>query len=132
MSQHVIEQPPVMAYRVAIRAHTDIRNPAPAFLAALAGQFERAADIAEGRLCVSVPGTAEGDDTPGVVSTLLHAAAAHQEAVAGTAVKVEITDACYSGDGYCHVFASCYTTAAVELNELGQAVFPGGAVAAAG
>jgi len=110
MSQHVVEGTSVMAYQVVIRPHTDIRNPAPEFVAALAGQFGHARLFAQGKLCVSVPGAVEGDDTAAAVATVLHAAAAHAETSTGGAVALEVTDARYSGDGYCHVFVTCVMT----------------------
>ncbi len=110
MNQQVVDRSSVTAYQVVIRPHTDIRNPAPALVAALAGQFARAETFAEGRLCLSVPGSTRGDDTRTAVTTALHAAAAHQETSAGTAVTVEVTDVRYTDDGYCHVFAQCATS----------------------
>ncbi len=109
MSQQVSDGPSATTYQVTIRPYADIRNPAPAFVAALSREFAHAETFAQGRLCLSVPGSAAGDGTRAAVTTALHAAAAHRETTGGTAVTVNVTDATYTEDGYCHVFAQCAT-----------------------
>lgn len=107
MSQQVTVRPALQSYQVATRPEIDIRSPAPGLVEALAGQFEYAVYLAEGRMCVSVPYSVDGDGTRSAVETVLHAAAARREATTGTAVRVQVTDARYTDDGYCHVLASC-------------------------
>jgi hypothetical protein len=109
--------PATMCYQVALRPYTDIRNPPAAFIAALSEQFDRATDLARGRMCLSVPAVGPVDDLRAAVGTLLHAAAAHREATTGTAVKVEVTDVHSPGDGYCHVLVDCRTHSAAGASE---------------
>lgn len=111
MGHEFTELPRPDSYQVTIRPYVDIRNPDPGLVKALAGQFEHALFLAEGCMCVTVPHCTSGDGTPGAVETVLRAAAAHHEADGGSPVHVEITNAMYTADGYCHVLSICRTTA---------------------
>jgi hypothetical protein len=115
--QQGVEPLTMQSYQVAIRPHTDIRNPLPAFIAALAEHFEFATYLADGRMCVTAPHARPGDDTRDAVETVLHAAAAHREAVTKAPVRVQVTDARYTDDGYCHVLARCETAPAALTPE---------------
>lgn len=106
MTHQTAEPPRLKYYQIAIRPHTDIREPAPGFIAALAEQFDYAAYLAEGRIALTVPGTgAEGDDTPQAVAAVLHAAAAHRTAAGDTRALVSTGDAGYLEDGHWHIAA---------------------------
>lgn len=109
------EQEPETSFQVAIREHTDIRRPAPGFVAALAEQFAHAASQAQGRMCLSVPGAKDGDGTPAAIESVLKAAAALRKTSAGAPVAVAMGEARYTADGYCHVLARCQVGADAEL-----------------
>jgi hypothetical protein len=118
MSQrHAAEPSALKSYQVAIRPNTDIRNPPAAFVAALAGQFEFATRMADGRMCVTVPPAQAGDDTRDAVEVVLYAAAAHHEASTEESVRVKVIDARFTDDGYCHVLAHCDTAHAMSTPE---------------
>lgn len=105
--QHVAEPPGSTSYQLLLQPHADIRSPEPAFIAALGEQFDQAAALAEGRLCVTVPGAVAGDDTRAAVQTLLRAAATRRAALHRDSVRVEVDEAHYTDDGRCHVLAHC-------------------------
>jgi len=105
--QHVAEPSGSSSYQLRLQPHTDIRSPEPAFLAALGEQFDRAASLAEGRLCVTVPHAVAGDDTQAAVETLLRAAATRRAATHRASLRVEVDEAHYTDDGRCHVLAHC-------------------------
>jgi hypothetical protein len=115
MSQlQVADSQALMGYQIAIRAHTDIRNPPRGFVAALADEFGRAAEWADGRMCVTVPYAVAGDDTREAVETVLHAAAAHREANTRVPVRVQVTGTHYTAQRTCHVLALCEISPAVQ------------------
>jgi hypothetical protein len=115
MSQlQIAESQALMGYQIAIRAHTDIRNPPRGFVAALADEFGRAAELADGRMCLTVPYAVAGDDTREAVETVLHAAAAHREANTRAAVRVQVTGTHYTAQRTCHILALCEISSAVE------------------
>lgn len=106
MSNQTAEPPRLKYYQIAIRPHTDIRAPAPAFIAALAEQFDYAAYLAEGRIALTVPGSgAQGDDTPQAIEQVLRAAAAHRTATTDTSASVHTGGARYADDGHWHIVA---------------------------
>lgn len=106
MSNQTAEPPRLKYYQIAIRPQTDIREPAPGFIAALAEQFDYAAYLAEGRIALTVPGTgAQGDDTPQVIAGVLRAAAAHRSASPDARAQVSTGEATYGDDGHWHIVA---------------------------
>lgn len=106
MSNQTAEPPRLKYYQIAIRPQTDIREPAPGFIAALAEQFDYAAYLAEGRIALTVPGTgAQGDDTPKAIATVLHAAAEHRTSTTDTRAEVSTGEASYGEDGHWHIVA---------------------------
>ena len=107
--QHVAEPPGSTSYQLRLQPHADIRSPEPAFIAALGEQFDQAASLAGGRLCVTVPMAVAGDDTQAAVETLLRAAATRRAAGRRDSVRVRVDEAHYTDDGHCHVFAHCET-----------------------
>lgn len=108
-AQHVVEPPGSTSYQLRLQPHADIRSPEPEFIAALGEQFDQAASLAEGRLCVTVPHAVAGDDTQAAVETLLRAAATRRAALRRVSVRVEVDEAHYTDDGHCHVLAHCET-----------------------
>jgi hypothetical protein len=106
MSQQATEQR-LTSYQIVLRPNTDIRNPPQGLVAALSGQFDHAAHHAHGHMCLSVPGASPGDDSRQAAEVVLLAAAAHREVSTGSPVTVQVTDARYTVDGYCHVLALC-------------------------
>ena len=119
MSDQAEEQPRLKHYQIAIRPHTDIHEPAPEFIAALAEQFDYAAYLAEGRIALTVPGTgSEGDDTPKAIEHVLHAAAAHRTATTDTEAKVRVRTgrARYGEDGQWQIVAQVTLTADTDTD----------------
>ena len=116
MSQQTTEKR-LTSYQVALRPNTDIRNPSRGLVAALSGQFDHAAHHAHGQMCLSIPGASPGDDSRQAAEAVLLAAAAHREASTGSPVTVQVTDARYTVDGYCHVLALCEIPVAATDSE---------------
>lgn len=105
--QHAAETLGSTSYQLRLQPHADIRSPEPGFIAALGEQFDQATALAGGRMCVTVPQAAAGDDTRAAVETLLRAAATRRVALGRVSLRVEVDAAHYTDDGACHVLAHC-------------------------